>query len=66
MKKTKDQYYGILCTYNAYDNIWYAFWRRDVDYYWAKRDSVLKGSGDSPIEAINNYVKLKNEEADKA
>lgn len=66
MKKTKDQYYGILCTYNEYDNTWYAFWRRDVDYYWAKRDSILKGSGNSPIEAIDNYLKLKNEEANKA
>jgi len=62
----KDGYYGILVTYNTHDKTWYAFYRRDVDYYWAKRNSILKGSGSSAEQAIDNYLKLKNEEANKA
>jgi hypothetical protein len=62
----KDGYYGILVTYNTHDKTWYAFYRRDVDYYWAKRDSILKGSGSSAEKAIDNYLKLKNEKTIKA
>ena len=58
---TKDDYYGVLSTYNVYDKTWYSFSRRDVDYYWAKRDFVLKGKGNTAEESVKNYLTLKNE-----
>jgi hypothetical protein len=59
MKKQRSHYYGVLTTYNPYDDTWYAFHRDDVSTYFVDRKNVLTGKGKDPLSAINDYLSKK-------
>lgn len=50
-----EEYYGLLVTYNPYKQKWYAFSRNDEKYYWVGKGTKL-GEGDTPEQALNNYL----------
>jgi len=51
----KESYYGLLVTYNPHKQKWYAFSRDDEKYYWVGECTKL-GKGDTPEQALNNYL----------
>jgi len=52
-------YYGVLATYNPYDDTWYAFHKDDISKYFTERNSIIAGSGKDAISAINDYLSKK-------
>ena len=50
----KDKYYGILTTYNSYQNQWCAFARAEEKYYWIGEAKTV-GKGNSAVAALENY-----------
>jgi hypothetical protein len=36
-------YYGVLATYNPYDDTWYAFHKDDISKYFTERNSIIAG-----------------------
>ncbi len=58
-KKQRMHYYGVLATYNPYDDTWYAFHRDDVGTYFVDRSAVSLGKGNDALSAINNYLSNK-------
>ena len=53
----KEDYYGILTTYNPYTKKWYAFDNGDVADYFTFPHKIIRGSGTTSIKAIQNYLK---------
>jgi len=58
-KKQRMHYYGVLATYNPYDDTWYAFHRDDVSTYFVDRNAVSSGKGNDALSAINDYLSNK-------
>ncbi len=58
-KKQRMHYYGVLATYNPYDDTWYAFYRDDMSDYFTDRDSVDLGKGKDALSAMNDYLSKK-------
>ena len=54
-----EDYYGVLTTYNPYTKKWYAFDNGSVADYFTHPHKIICGSGNSAINAINNYLKAK-------
>ena len=52
-------YYGVLVTYNPYDDTWYAFYRDDMSEYFTDRDKVDTGKGKDALSAMNDYISKK-------
>ena len=59
MKKQRMHYYGVLVTYNPYDDTWYAFYRDDMSEYFTDRDKVDTGKGKDALSAMNDYISKK-------
>ena len=58
-RKQRMHYYGVLATYNPYDDTWYAFYRDDMSDYFTDRDSVDLGKGKDALSAMNDYLSKK-------
>ena len=58
-KKQRMHYYGVLATYNPYDDTWYAFYKDEALLYFIDRDAVTSGKGKDAISAINDYLSKK-------
>jgi len=62
-KKQRMHYYGVLATYNPYDDTWYAFHRAfhrdDVSAYFIDRNAVTLGKGKDALSAMNDYLSKK-------
>jgi len=58
-RKQRMHYYGILATYNPYDDTWYAFYRDDMSDYFTDRNSVDSGKGKDALSAMNDYLSKK-------
>jgi hypothetical protein len=56
MKKQRMHYYGVLATYNPYDDTWYAFYRGDMPDYFTDRGNVDLGKGKDALSAMNDYL----------
>ena len=52
-------YYGVIATYNPYDDTWYAFYRDDMSDYFTDRDKVDTGKGKDALSAMNDYLSKK-------
>ena len=52
-------YYGVIATYNPYDDTWYAFYRDDMSEYFTDRDKVDTGKGKDALSAMNDYISKK-------
>lgn len=59
MKKQRMHYYGVIATYNPYDDTWYAFYRDDISDYFTDRNSVDSGKGKDALSAMNDYLSKK-------
>ena len=59
MRKQRMHYYGVLATYNPYDDTWYAFYRDDMAEYFTDRDKVDTGKGKDALSAMNDYISKK-------
>jgi len=59
MKKQRMHYYGVIATYNPYDDTWYAFYRDDMSDYFTDRDKVDTGKGKDALSAMNDYLSKK-------
>jgi hypothetical protein len=55
------EYYGVLTTYNPYTKKWYAFDNGSVSDFFSHPHKVVYAEGKKPINAIKNYLKIKNE-----
>ena len=55
------EYYGILTTYNPYTKKWYAFDNGSVSDFFSHPHKVVYAEGKKPINAIKNYLKIKDE-----
>jgi hypothetical protein len=55
-KKYRMHYYGVLATYNPYDDTWYAFHKDDISKYFTERNSIIAGSAKDAMSAINDYL----------
>jgi hypothetical protein len=44
-KKQRMHYYGVLITYNPYDDTWYSFHKDEMMKYFMDRNSVECGKG---------------------
>ena len=58
-KKQRMHYYGVLATYNPYDDMWYAFYKDDVTRYFTDMNSAELGKGKDCVSAINDYLSKK-------
>jgi hypothetical protein len=58
-KKQRMHYYGVLATYNPYDDTWYAFHNDDLSKYLTERDSIDLGKGKDALSAMNDYLSKK-------
>ena len=58
-RKQRMHYYGVIATYNPYDDTWYAFYRDDMSDYFTDRDSVDSGKGKDALSAMNDYLSKK-------
>jgi len=58
-KKQRMHYYGVLATYNPYDDTWYAFHKDEALLYFVDRNAVSLGKGDDALSAINDYLSNK-------
>ncbi len=58
-RKQRMHYYGVIATYNPYDDTWYAFYRDDMSDYFTDRDSVDLGKGKDALSAMNDYLSKK-------
>lgn len=58
-KKHRMHYYGVLATYNPYDDTWYAFHKDEMVDYFTDRDGVEYGSGKDCMSAMNDYLSKK-------
>jgi hypothetical protein len=52
-------YYGLLATYNPYDDTWYSFHKDDVGTYFVDRNAVTLGKGNDALSAMNDYLSKK-------
>ena len=55
-KKHRMHYYGVLSTYNPYDDKWYAFHKSDMVAYFTDTSSVVYGVGKDALSAMNDYM----------
>ena len=58
-KKQRIHYYGVLATYNPYDDTWYAFYKDDALLYFVDRNDVSLGKGNDALSAMNDYLSKK-------
>lgn len=58
-RKQRMHYYGVIATYNPYDDTWYAFYRDDMSDYFTDRNSVDSGKGKDALSAMNDYLSKK-------
>ena len=58
-KKQSVDYYGVLATYNPYDDTWYSFYKDDLTKYLTERDNVDLGKGKDALSAMNDYLSKK-------
>ena len=58
-KKQRMHYYGVLVTYNPYDDTWYSFYKDDLTKYLTERDNVDLGKGKDALSAMNDYLSKK-------
>ena len=54
-----EKYYGVLTTYNPYTKKWYAFDNKSAADFFSFPDRVVYGEGNNSINAIKNYLKMK-------
>lgn len=57
--KQRMHYYGVLATYNPYDDTWYAFHKSEMVLYFTDRNSVELGKGKDCMSAMNDYLSKK-------
>ncbi len=58
-RKQRMHYYGVIATYNPYDDTWYAFYRDDMSDYFTDRNSIDLGKGKDALSAMNDYLSKK-------
>lgn len=58
-KKQRMHYYGVLITYNPYDDTWYSFHKDEMMKYFMDRNSVECGKGKDCMSAMNDYLSKK-------
>ena len=58
-KKHRMHYYGVLATYNPYDDTWYAFHKDEALLYFVDRNAVSLGKGNDALSAMNDYLSNK-------
>ena len=58
-KKQRMHYYGVLATYNPYDDTWYSFHKDDMMKYFMDRNSVEYGKGKDCMSSMNDYLSKK-------
>ena len=58
-KKQRMHYYGVLATYNPYDDTWYAFHKDEALLYFVDRNAVSLGKGNDALSAMNDYLSKK-------
>ena len=58
-KKHRMHYYGVLATYNPYDDTWYAFHKDEALLYFVDRKAVSLGKGNDALSAMNDYMSKK-------
>lgn len=58
-KKQRMHYYGVLTTYNPYDDTWYAFHKDEALLYFVDRNAVSLGKGNDALSAMNDYLSKK-------
>lgn len=56
MNKRKLEFYGVLTTFNPYNNSWVAFSKEEERYYWSKLKNIRLGKGKTAIQAIEDYL----------